>query len=177
MQRNRFWLGLISLLVLVGCGIFFVHRYSRWPVPLLPKADSATLTLNLNTDRVTVQQPFQVTVLVQTGKISVNALGLYLKFNPDQIQLVNFDTRPSFCQFYPEKKFDNQTGSISLACGAPHPGFSGSNTVAVLEFVPKVTGKTLIRTAETTQIIASDGKATNMVHVFPQLEVNVQTGW
>ena len=120
-----------------------------------------------------INEPFQISLIVDTQGQKINAVGLYLQFDPKKLQLVQIDTRPSFCQFYPEKKFDNQLGTVSLACGSPHPGMSGLSTMMILDFIPIDMGDTYIRTVRNSQILLSDGKGTNILKDFPAAQVKV----
>ena len=97
----------------------------------------------------------------------MNAVGLYLNFDADKLQLTNLDTSQSFCQFYPEKRFDNNLGTISLTCGAPHPGVSDKNTLLELEFIALDQGTTNLLVNPDSKILLSNGKGTNILDEEP----------
>lgn len=122
---------------------------------------------------VVINQPFEMSVDIDTDEKSVNAAGIYLRFDPDKLQLLNLDTRSSFCQFYPERKYDNNLGIISLACGSPHPGVKGQNTIMILEFMPVGAGDTVLRTAPESQLLMSDGKGTDILGEVPLETIKV----
>lgn len=123
--------------------------------------------------KIEVNQPFQVAVEIDTKNARINAVGLYLNFDPTTMQLLQLDTRSSFCQFYPDKKYDNRLGTINLACGSPHPGFAGTNTMMTLEFMPIKVGTTHIFTNANSQILKSDGKGTNILKAFPTADIQI----
>jgi len=120
-------------------------------------------------------QPFNLSININTNKQAANAVGLYLRFDPKKLQVVDLDTSQSFCQFYPEKKYDNQLGSISLACGSPHPGVTGTSTILKLQLIPLTSGTITLTLDPRSQILLSDGKGTNVLLEHPQLPINVRT--
>lgn len=124
-------------------------------------------------DRISVNKPFDVEVYVNSNNQSVNAVGLYLRYEPAHLELISFDTSSSFCQFYPEKKFDNSVGIMSLACGSPHPGFSGESKLLTLTFMPKIVTNTLLSVDPKSQILLSDGKGTDILEEFPQERLSI----
>lgn len=129
-----------------------------------------TVTFNAP-EKVLVNQPFKISVEMDTKKQNVNAAGIYLTFEPSKLKLVNIDTTKSFCQFYPEKKYDNTLGKVTLACGSPHPGVNGKNTILTLEFMPVVIGKTIITFDPKSQLLLSNGKGTNILTDYPKLSL------
>ncbi len=136
MKREKF--GLLSgfIAVIAVLLLVLIYRNGRL-LGTITNQGSFTMTAPKN---VIIQVPFQMTVDLDTKSNKVNAVGVYLSFDPARLQLLQLDSQQSFCQFYPEKKFDNQLGLISLACGSPHPGVTGKNTLLVLEFIPTKLG-------------------------------------
>lgn len=126
-------------------------------------------------EKIFVGQPFKVKVELDTAKQDTNAVGFYLKFDPTQVQILNVDTTESFCQFYPEKKHDNNLGRLSLACGSPHPGVSGKNTLLTLELIASAVGRINILLDSQSKILLSDGKGTNILTEPQNLSFVVQT--
>jgi hypothetical protein len=165
---------ILGLLFMIGLGsfvwVFKALTSGSEPVILAASARGSELILNIP-ERIQVNEPFQLIIRVDTHNERVNAAGIYLSFDPHMLQVLQQDTRSSFCQFYPEKKYDNRTGTVSLACGSPHPGFSGSNTLMILEFMPLKVGASVIRTSQQSQILKSDGKGTNILSAYPMVEI------
>lgn len=167
----------IGSLVVFGLALTLLYRNVKGEKNVLfNKNNKSSLKLELSNQRPLVQQPVTVTVSVDTQGSSINATGIYLRFDPQKLQMLNMDTRASFCQYYPEKKFDNALGTVSLACGSPHPGINGENTLMTLEFLPLATGNTKISTDARSQIMKSDGKGTNILTDYPYLEIPVYSG-
>lgn len=129
-------------------------------------------------DQIEVNQPFVVKVQADTMGSSVNAVGVYLNYDPKVLRLNQMNSIESFCQFYPEKKFDNNLGTISLACGSPHPGFKGTSTILNLEFMPLTAGTTTLRMSENSRMLVSDGKGTNILKTLPAKQITIiQSIW
>lgn len=168
-------------IVLVGILVFGILCLAWFGLSLLTGSEIKTLGLKQENgviefvipQKIQVNQPFKVAVEIDTKNNRVNAIGLNLKFEPAMMQLLQMDTRSSFCQFYPNKKYDNHVGSIDLACGSPHPGFAGRNTIMTLEFIPIKVGTTHLFTGNTSQILKSDGKGTNLLSTFPPADIQI----
>lgn len=107
--------------------------------------------------------PFEAKISVDPNKQSANAVALYLQFDSKNLEVVDIDTTTSFCQFYPEKKFDNNIGRIQLACGAPHPGVNVESELIKIKFIPKILGTTSLVIDSRSQILLSNGKGTNIL--------------
>jgi hypothetical protein len=126
--------------------------------------------------KIIVQQPFVINVVFDSQNQRVNAAGFYLKFDSEKLAVTDISTLLSFCQFYPEKRFDNRLGLVSLACGAPHPGFNGKNQLISITFTPLTIGSTILRVTSDSKLLLSDGKGTNILNEFPTWEVQIGAG-
>ena len=123
-----------------------------------------------------VNQPLVLNVMIDTNHQNVNAAGFILKFDAEKIIVTDVSTLNSFCQFYPEKRYDNRQGIVSLACGSPHPGFKGKNQLIRLTLMPLTIGTTVLRVSSESKILLSDGKGTNVLTEFPSWEVQIGAG-
>jgi hypothetical protein len=173
---NQRTLLIVSAVIFVVAGSGLGLMFGNHDDNILPSILGTNTTGSLifkAPEKVIINEPFEMTVQIDTKGKNVNAVGVYLRFEPQKIQLMQMDTSPSFCQFYPEKKFDNQLGLISLACGSPHPGMNGTSTLMVLQFTPISLGQMIIRTDSQSRLLVSDGKGTNILKEFPNLSVNV----
>jgi hypothetical protein len=119
-----------------------------------------------------LNQPYVVKVIASSPRDNLNSVGIYMRFDPQKLRVNEMDTLKSFCQFYPEKKFDNQLGYISLACGAPHPGVRGEIELMTLTFFPLLEGNSQILVDGKSALLRSDGKGTNVLTDYPSLEVS-----
>jgi hypothetical protein len=162
--------GVVFLLALgVLVFLFAPHRFK-----LAGSVNNASLYL-VQTSDAFLNQTFEVSVQMDTLGSSVNAVGVYLRFDPQALQLLDYDTQTSFCQFYPEKKFDNHAGSVSLACGSPHPGVRGSSQLLNLKFVAKQLGVSTLYVLSESQVLKSDGTGTNILDDYPSLVIDVKS--
>jgi hypothetical protein len=126
-------------------------------------------------DTASINQPISVYVEMDSGGENVNAAGIYLRYEPAMMQLLSMDTTTSFCQFYPEKRYDQNLGTITLACGSPHPGVNGKSVMMKLEFMPIRLGNTWIVTESNSQLLKSDGQGdTNILDGFPRADIAIQ---
>jgi hypothetical protein len=163
---------LILSIVLLAIGFFglkFLIKPPRLPT-ILTTQKPGVLTIQIP-EKVLVNQPFKLTLEMDTQNQNVNAAGVYLIFEASKLRVLNIDTADSFCQFYPEKRFDNNLGMVSLACGSPHPGFSGKNNLVTLELMPLVLGKTQVSIDPKSQLLLSNGKGTNILTDFPKISL------
>jgi hypothetical protein len=170
MRFNRFTMASASFAVMtLAFGAFWL---SRSGVPML---DSKRIVPELQlqtTELPKLQQPYVVKVMAISPNDNLNSVGIYLRFDPQKLRVIEVDTLRSFCQFYPEKKFDNQLGSISLACGAPHPGSKGDLELMTITFLPLVEGVSQVSVDGRSVLLRSDGKGTNLLENYPVLEVS-----
>jgi len=121
-----------------------------------------------------LNQPYQITVYGDSPILNINAVGFYMRYDPQKVRVSEIDTLRSFCQFYPEKKFDNQLGSLSLACGAPHPGVKGKFEIATITFIPTTIGSSSLLIDSRSSLLVSDGKGTNVLQDYPTWEISVR---
>lgn len=109
-----------------------------------------------------VNTPFTLNFISNSNNQLVNSISLQATFDPKALEVIKVDTTQSFCQFYPENRFNNISGTISIQCGAPHPGFKGENIIASIQFQPKLITQTSINITNKSMILVSDGKGTNI---------------
>ncbi len=155
--------------------VFAYIKFSQDPpkiTNIFTGAKPGVLAINAP-ERVNINKSFKVSVEIDTAKQNVNVVGVYLKYDPQKLELLDLDTTQSFCQFYPEKKFDPNLGTISIACGSPHPGVSGKNTIIDLEFISKNVGVTNIITDPRSKILLSNGKGTNILSEYPTTPISI----
>lgn len=163
-RKLAFWLFIIIILIAIPAG---VDRINHEP----GTADFYYLQVQ---DYIAVGRAFKVELHVRTGGEAINAVGAHLKFNPFYLEVASMTTDKSFCTFYTENTFDNQTGEISLSCGTPNPGFQGDSMVVSLMMRAKFPGNaTITPDPEYTQILANDGKGSNIMKELPELKLYI----
>lgn len=170
MKRNpRLIITLVSFVVMiVAFGMYWAWRKGG---TILSTQDHKAVLSIVSQNVPKLNQPYKVKVMVDTSTDTINSVGIYLRFDPQKLRVSEVDTLRSFCQFYPEKKFDNQLGSIALACGAPHPGVKGESELMTITFLPIAEGTSRILVDGRSVVLRSDGKGTNILSEFPSLEV------
>ncbi|OGV92876.1 hypothetical protein A3B57_02745 [Microgenomates group bacterium RIFCSPLOWO2_01_FULL_47_10] len=163
----------ISLGVFVAIIIWFTANFTdyRPNIPLLNR-HSGQFRITVP-DKVHYNQPFKAVFSLDTNGRSVNAIGLIINYENDNLRVVTIDTTKSFCQFYPEKKFNDSLGKVFLSCGSPSPGFSGESTVIEVEFMPVKIGQTSLLLDQNSKILLSDGKGSNILTEFPKASITI----
>lgn len=174
-KLTRHPLFLLLSLVIFGTSLVAIYNFLNpgkvANLPLIKGSQTGVLTLEAP-EQIFVNQPFILTIKLNTLGNYVNAAGIYLHFEAQKLQVLNMDTAGSFCQFYPEKRFDNHIGTISLACGSPHPGVRGENTILKLEMIAPVIGNSAVRISPQSKLLMSDGKGTNILTEYPAVTIN-----
>jgi len=160
-KPNSTWLLIGSFLTLLGSILAFKLIYDPPKIANIFKNVKPAALNIVKPEKIFLGQPFKINLVIDSAKQDVNAVGIYLKFESDKIQILDLDTTESFCQFYPEKKFDNHLGTVTIACGSPHPGFSGTNTLATIELMPLAIGTTHLAVDPNSKVLLSDGRGTN----------------
>lgn len=166
---NRLSLTLVSLGVMIISGLLFWFERNNQLV--VKPEEGATLRYE-SLSQPKLNQAYVVRVVADSKRDNINSAGIYLRFDPQKLRVSELDTLQSFCQFYPEKKFDNQLGSISLACGAPHPGVRGEVEIMRITFLPLVESNSQVLLDSKSVLLRSDGVGTNLLKEYPWLEVS-----
>jgi hypothetical protein len=156
-----YFLGGFALLAIISFIVILVLRNSYLPHRQIQKGKNGFYKISV-TNNLTVDTTFEVSFIASTGNQPVNAVNLSVDFDPQKINISKIDTSKSFCQFYPVSKFSNSKGTINIECGAPNPGFTGENTIAIVTFYAKNAGETLLKINNKSQILLNDGKGTNI---------------
>lgn len=163
-ERNIFLYFLIFFsLVILGSILFLLNNVKKKnSVSIFEKIKGEGFYKIEKPESVSPNIPFKVKIIADSDNKDVNAVGLFVSFDPNKLTIMNLDTSQSFCQFYPENKFSNAVGIISIQCGAPNPGFNGESTIAVVTFIAKNVGETFLSISDKSQILLNDGKGTDI---------------
>lgn len=169
---KKFWPQILYCVLFVGI-IIFPALTNRDQSPYLGSSQSHFYFINQN-QRLTTGNTFQISLHVKTGKKAINSVGSTINFNPNQLEITKMTTENSFCTFYADNSFDNIIGEVSMYCGTPNPGFTGDSTVVTLTFRAKSSGKTALNIQkDTAQILANDGKGTDLNYNTPSLNLQI----
>lgn len=111
-----------------------------------------------------VGETLPMQVLVNIAEQPINAVGAYLEFPSDLVEVVKIDTSGSFCTLFPENSFDNSTGTITYSCGLPTPGFSENFGIVGTFYIKfKKPGYADIFFSEKSKVLANDKFGTNIL--------------
>lgn len=171
---NKNSIVIISFVVALFTYLWFQTNFSDQKKISLPFKINKEASFQISSpESVNINHNFKVTVSIDTNKLAVNAIGLNINYENENLRVVNIDTTQSFCQFYPEKKYNDNVGKINLSCGSPEPGFSGQNDVLIIEFKSVKIGDTSIIIDPQSKILLSDGKGTNVLSEFPKTQIKI----
>ena len=169
MRQLRLWLGL-ALIVMVITSLWLRSETSFDPKTDTISADPGVMTLKLP-EQAELGNQFGVTVEIDTKNRAINAVGLRMEFDPKLVKVTQMDTSQSFCTFYPQNKYDNQTGQIIIECGTPNPGFKGVNQLVKIKFVANQIGVAKFKVLPQSQILLNDGHGTDILRQYPEAQV------
>jgi hypothetical protein len=168
-QRNRYyyWSSISAFLLLI---VFiytvnhavFVKYVSLKRIPYI----LYNSTLRLQPDAGVFDRDFDrpISILVDTGDESINAVSVHISFNPSVVRIEDIDIEHSICSNILEKTIDIANKEIRISCIVTSPGFSGSQgNLADIVAHPLVAGQFGLEFSDTTQVLANDGLGTNVL--------------
>ena len=169
-ERKRTWT-LFSFAALIILVLPPLHRTGHFPG--IEYGDSE-IKLVTNEEKIYVGQSFVVKAQLSAPNMNINAAQIRLEYNPHFLEIIKMTTEKSFCSFYAENNFDNNKGVVNLACGTPNPGFRGDSTLLELTFRSRLVGDQSIKfTPGEANILANDGKGTNILKKTDDLNINI----
>ena len=128
-------------------------------------AGFATLSLGPGSGTFIVGGTFTVSVFLDTGNESANALDVTIAFPPDKLQVVSPSTGKSIIGIWASQpSFDNQRGLIRYQGGIPNPGINTTNgLVSTITFRAKTTGRAVVRFEDSSKVFLNDGLGTEFL--------------
>ncbi|MDO8537185.1 MAG: cohesin domain-containing protein [bacterium] len=113
----------------------------------------------------TVGSTFDVSVYVNTGGQSVNAVQANLSFPPDKLQVVSPMTGKSLIQVWvAQPTFSNENGTIKFQGTIPSPGINtDAGLISTVTFRVKSVGQATVRISDSSQVLLNDGKGTDVL--------------
>lgn len=131
-----------------------------------PTAHAASLSMNPAGGTFTVGSTFDVSLFLNTENASVNAIGTFISFPPDLLQLVSaVVSGESVVQVWSaQPKFNNQTGSIELQGGIPGGLNTSRGLVTTLRFRVKSVGSALVKFLDASKVLLNDGRGTDVLN-------------
>lgn len=134
---------------------------------LFARADvtAASLYLSPSSGTFTVGSTFTVSLFVNTGGQSVNAIHAALAFPPNKLQLVSPTTGKSLIQVWINApSYSNMNGTIDLQGAIPTPGVNtDAGLVSTFTFRVMDTGTALVSIGSASKVLLNDGKGTDVL--------------
>ena len=125
----------------------------------------ALLYLSPKSGTFYVGSTFDISIFVNTEGNSINAVQADLKFPPNLLQITSPTAGSSFISVWADQPFySNKEGIVSFKGGVPSPGINTSaGLVSTITFRAKASGTALISFLESSQVLLSDGKGTDIL--------------
>jgi hypothetical protein len=166
-NANKRWvlLGLLVAAALAGAGWY-------WQKPSQPPM--ASISLPKTELRAGDKQTLPIEI--DTAGQAINAAEVYIKFNPQLIQVESVSTDGSVfsIQIKDQPAFSNERGEISFAGGLPTPGFAGRGKIGSVTLAGKVPGQARLIFDQRTQMLLNDGLGTAVSLRLDPVIVNIQ---
>lgn len=145
---------------------FFVFLFVLFSVLTSPQArgTGASLFISPFSGSVTLGGTFDVSVLINTGENSINAVDISLKFPADMLQVVNPSAGRSFISIWIQQpRFSNSQGTLTFQGGVPSPGIkTSSGLVTTITFRAIKTGQARVDFVSA-KILKNDGRGTDIL--------------
>lgn len=151
--------------------------FSVWTsYPDQARAAGASFFLSPAQGNYFVDSTFEVSILLNTGGTSINAVDAELTFPADKLQVVNPTVSKSFIEIWTNgPSYSNTSGTLSFQGGIPSPGVNVSaGVVSTVQFRAKSAGKAVIKFSDSSKVLANDGNGTNILSSKGQATLNVQ---
>lgn len=98
---------------------------------------------------------------------AINAIQTDISFNPDRLEVVEWNTAGSFVEIFIQKEINNDMGYARLTGGLPNPGFYATSGLYATVFLKgKQPGIATIDFLPTSMVLANDSQGTNILQKF-----------
>ena len=165
----------ILLVILLYCLFWKPNPIIRLNLNKFRGSDAkAVLYIDAPTEVSNAGKTLSVKIMLDTKGNSVNAVQSILKYDNETLEIVSTNTKDSFCTYYPENSYNNEIGEVRLSCGTPYPGFKGTNTLEIIEFLTKATKTTKLEIDNKSMVLANDGKGTNLLKEFDIFSIKIK---
>jgi len=140
----------IAGIVIIVVGCLFFYKFNQ------PK--SAVISFD-STKSVRLSEEQVLPVIVDTNGVAINAAEVYLKFNPDLVEVISVSKENSFFALWvtDSPAFSNEKGWISFAGGLPTPGFKGKGQIGSIKIKAKKLGQINFEFDSKTRALKNDG--------------------
>ena len=134
-------------------------------LPSGARAAGASLYLSPASGSFFVGSTFDVSVFVDSGGESLNAVKVDMTFDPSKIQVASPTAGKSFIKVWvSQPTYSNTKGTISFIGGIPSPGINTTaGLVSTVTFRAVAPGKATISFADSSKILRNDPEGTNIL--------------
>ncbi len=125
----------------------------------------ASIYLGPASGTFTVGSTFTVSVYLNTGGQSVNAVEINLKFPVDKLQVVSPTAGKSLIQIWVNQpSYSNSEGTLRYQGAIPTPGINTeAGLISTVTFRVKDTGTATIRILDSSRVLLNDGRGTDFL--------------
>jgi len=124
----------------------------------------AKLFLSPATGNFLVGSTFDVSIIVDTDNVPINAVKVDLRFPADKLQVVSPSTGKSFISLWVDQPtYSNTEGTISFSGGIPDGINTSSGVVSTMTFRVIKAGEAIVEVLTSSSVLAHDGKGTEVL--------------
>jgi len=137
--------------------------------------EGASLYLSPKSGTFFVGDVFDISVFLNTEGNSINTVQVDLKFPSDLLQITSPTAGKSFISVWVDQPFySNKEGLIGFKGGVPSPGINTSaGLVSTIKFRAKTPGVASIYFLDSSKVLLSDGKGTDILKITSIGEYNL----
>ena len=124
----------------------------------------ATLSLTPSTGTFVVGSTFDVSLMLDTNGVDMNAVAAFLKFPSDKLQVISSSAGKSVVTLWSvPPRFNNQNGTIELQ-GVVTGGLNATNAlITTITFRVRGTGSAIISIADESRVLKHNGAGTDFL--------------
>ncbi len=127
--------------------------------------EGASISLNPSSGTFIVNNTFDVSIILNTNKRSINAVDAIITFPPDKLQVVSPSLGKSIVGIWATPPtFNNQDGTLRFQGGIPSPGINtSSGIISTITFRVKSIGTATVNLSDQSKVFLNDGLGTNVL--------------
>lgn len=165
--KRALWQWPVIFLILAIIGFIALREQAAAP----PSA-----TILSGTPETVANRTITVPIEVDTAGQTINVAEVYLKFDPNLIQVQSVSKDSSIFNIWipNQPAFDNTKGEISFAAGLPNPGYKGKGKIGSVTLSAKTPVTTKLIFDMRTQALLNDGQGTVLPLKLQPIEVVIK---
>jgi len=115
-------------------------------------------------EKINNENGIAINVMVNPNNKSINAVGVYIDFPANMVNVSEINLDNSFCSLIIDDSIDNINGTANILCGLPSPGINQEALVGQIIFKKIETGWADINIKKESMVLANDGFGTNILN-------------